>query len=149
MRVSTERGKARIVTYYINGVPIRLSTSQTEMESSHRRQSNGYLLVLHACIGLFVVIDENAQLAKQLKLANESQEAVTARQFISHASTATSRQLEQARAMTAKDIAAGNLQRQVTRAPKSWANIRERLETHADPEVERSKRVEKFLGDSQ
>jgi hypothetical protein len=54
------------------------------------------------------------------------------------------------RTVTAKDIAAENLKRQVTRATKGWANKRLELETltDRDPEVARSKRVEKFIGDN-
>jgi hypothetical protein len=54
------------------------------------------------------------------------------------------------RTITAKDIAAENLKRQVTRATKGWANKRLELETltDRDPEVARSKRVEKFIGDN-
>jgi hypothetical protein len=54
------------------------------------------------------------------------------------------------RTITAKDIAAGNLNRQVVRKSKSWADIRARVESMSDmdPEVARSKRVEKFIGDN-
>jgi hypothetical protein len=52
--------------------------------------------------------------------------------------------------MTAKDIAAGNLTRQVQRRGKSWADIRNRVESafEHDPENERAKRIEKFQGEN-
>jgi hypothetical protein len=51
------------------------------------------------------------------------------------------------RSITAKDIAAGNLTRQVQRRGKSWADIRNRVESafEHDPENERAKRIEKFV----
>jgi hypothetical protein len=54
------------------------------------------------------------------------------------------------RTMTAKDIAAGNLTRQAQRRGKSWADIRNRVESafEHDPENERAKRVEKFQGEN-
>jgi hypothetical protein len=54
---------------------------------------------------------------------------------------------EAPRVMTAKDIAAGNLTRQVQRRGKSWADIRNRVESafEHDPENERAKRIEKFV----
>jgi hypothetical protein len=56
----------------------------------------------------------------------------------------------QPRTMTAKDIAAGNLTRQVQRRGKSWADIRNRVESafEHDPENDRAKRIEKFQGEN-
>jgi hypothetical protein len=62
----------------------------------------------------------------------------------------TEKQPEAPRTITAKDMAAANLNRQVVRKSKSWADIRARVESMSDmdPEVARSKRVEKFIGDN-
>jgi hypothetical protein len=53
-------------------------------------------------------------------------------------------------AMTAKEIAVGNLHRQIQRRGKSWADIRTRVESilEKDPENDRAIRVEKFQGEN-
>jgi hypothetical protein len=52
--------------------------------------------------------------------------------------------------MTAKEIAVGNLHRQIQRRGKSWADIRARVESgfEKDPENDRAIRVEKFQGEN-
>jgi hypothetical protein len=52
--------------------------------------------------------------------------------------------------MTAKEIAVGNLHRQIQRRGKSWADIRTRVESgfEKDPENDRAIRVEKFQGEN-
>jgi hypothetical protein len=104
------------------------------------------LLILVIFLQADTIASKRIQLEKVYKERKDAQSVILA-DF--HANVPESAK-QAVRGMTAKDIAAGNLNRQVVRKSKSWADIRTRVESglDRDPEVERSKRVEKYLGDN-
>jgi hypothetical protein len=102
------------------------------------------LLILVIYLQADTIASKRIQLEKVYKERKDAQSLILA-DF--HANVPESAK-QAVRGMTAKDIAAGNLNRQVVRKSKSWADIRARVETLSDmdPETQRSKRVERFNG---